>query len=356
MNVVKTRNREKYGQVGRLILLVVALLCSAPSLFASALGQAGTPTGSASINICAGIGYSNNLTPGIPWDGNPSGGTNCSYSTGALVSQSAYATGSKAGNAFPYTDNASGSATPTQIHLGATHSGDSDYFFPEAYAEGGWNDIVTPNVVGIPGTAGVWVFGISVSGTITSTGPDAGAEGFVEVFQNGNDVQDYSTYFDAAYKKFAALNTISNGCIGPSWSQEMVGWGASSRNGSCGTVNANTTVWFALPVTIGASVNFGIWADISAGEGSAGQYPPNSPIDTASADLSHSILWGGPGYFIDGKGNVYNNVTLTSASGANYNVAATDTAATPEPSTAVLLLAGLAILWLRVRGVVAGRA
>ena len=68
----------------------------------------------------------------------------------------------------------------------------------------------------------------------------------------------------------AALNTLSTGCIGASWSAEMV-------------------------------------------------------------------AWGGPGY--DADGQIY-NVVVTSGSGHDYNVAATDTPETPEPSSALLLLCG----------------
>ena len=190
------------------------------------------------------------------------------------------------------------------------------------------------------GQSGNWVIPINVSGIFAASGPFARAGGAIEIFQNGIDIQNYGGAYTAAYNDFKALNTVSNGCIGPSWSPEMVAWGASGTGNTCQNLNVVTTVNFVLPAIVGQEYKIGIWADISAGEGSDGLPPPDEPLDIASVDMSHTILWGGPGYFInDADGQIY-SVVITSGSGHDYNVAATDTSETPEPSSALLLLCG----------------
>jgi hypothetical protein len=338
-----------------LLFLAGAVLCAPSVLFAQSPGQGSTPVGSAFAEACAGIGFSSPLQPGnawVPGINGAGGATICNSASGAAPNQGASNTGVKAPYQ-PYADNASATGTIGQLHLQATHSGNTSYFLPEAYADAGWNDLVTAfdplNPLLPNGTAGVMVSGIQVSGNFTAAGPSSLTSGFVEIFQNGGTVTANDA---AAYAAFLALNpnAVSNGCSGPAWSPEMVGWGASSRTNTCQTVNANTTVWFVLPVTIGQQYQIGIWADISAGEGSdAGTATPvDGPQDTASADMSHTILWAGTNYFISG-GQTYTDVTLTSASGFNYNVAATDTAAVPEPSTTTLLPGGVVILALALR-------
>jgi PEP-CTERM motif len=339
----------------RLTLLVVAALCAPSAMYADSMGQASTANGSAFVDACAGLGYSSDLQPGTAWAGNPSGGTNCGHNTGALVSQPASATGSAAPNPYPYDDISSASASIGHLHLDAGHTGDSGYYFPEAYAEAGWNDTVTPNVsnlVGVAGNTGVWVIPITVSGIFATSGPDAGADGYVDVFQNGQEFRDSGPADDAAYSVYRSVNApllsnVANGFPGAGWSNEMIGWSATSRYGAgYALLDPSTTIYFALPVTLGQSYSLGIWADLSAGEYSAGAAGPTLQQDIASADMSHSILWGGPGYFIDGAGNIHTDVTITSGSGYNYNVAATDSAAAPEPSSTVLALIGVGLLAL----------
>jgi PEP-CTERM motif len=344
-------------QAGRTVL-VVAALCAPSATHADLLGQASTPNGSAFVDACAGLGYSSDIQPGIAWAGNPFGGTNCGNATGASVSQAALATGSAAPNPFPYQDMSSASASIGHLHLDAGHTGDSGYYFPEAYADAGWNDTLTPNVTNlfnVMGTTGIWVIPITVSGIFATSGPDAGADGYVDIFQNGQEFSDRGTADDAAYSVYRSSNApllsdVANGFPGASWSKEMIGWSATSRYGaSYAILDPSTTIYFALPVTLGQSYSLGIWADVSAGEYSAGAAGPALQQDIASADMSNSILWGGPGYFIDGAGDVHTDVTITSGSGYNYNVAATDSAAVPEPSSIVLALSGVGLLALASR-------
>ncbi len=347
----------RLSQARRTVLVVAAL--SVPSaIYADLLGQASTPNGSAFVDACAGLGYSSDLQPGIAWAGSPSGGTNCHNTAGASVNTAALATGSAAPNPYPYEDMSSASASIGQLHLDAGHTGDSGYYFPEAYAEAGWNDTVTPNVTnlsGVVGNTGVWVIPITVSGIFATSGPDAGADGYVDVFQNGQEVGGYGTADAAAYSVYQSANApllsgVANGFPGASWNKEMIGWSATSRYGAgYATLDPSTTIYFALPVTLGQNYSLGIWADLSAGEYSAGAAGPTLQQDIASADMSHSVLWGGPGYFIDGAGNVHTDVTITSGSGYDYNVAATDPGAAPEPSSIVLALSGVGLLALGSR-------
>ena len=340
--------RGSFYQSGRNALLTfAALLCAQPALLADAVGYLGTANGSASAEACAGLGYSDNLIPGQPWvpGVNGAGGaTVCNFGTGALVGEAASNILTNPGHPNAV-DNSAVTATVGQLHLNATHSADANYFLPEAYSDAGWNDLATVHIAGVAdGTAGLWAMPIAVSGIFTASGtiPTSSpfADGFLEVFQNGNDVQDYNPSYDAAYNLFLALNGPSNditgsntSCIGPGWSPEMVGW-ASTVN--CTGASPNTTAWFVLPVILGQQLQFGIWADIAAGEGSDGSVPPGDPADSAAANLGNSILWGGPGYFVSG-GQTYTDISITSGSGFDYNSPAVDSVVTPEPSTALLL-------------------
>jgi hypothetical protein len=174
----------------------------------------------------------------------------------------------------------------------------------------------------------------------------------VEAFKDGFDYQDYGPAFDLAYTTFAGLNTTHNGCVGPSsWAPEIVGWGVTGDRypGTCPATISGSTVYFALSVTAGASFQLGIWASIRAGQYSAGSASPDLPQDTASANLANTILWGGPGYVIDSNGQVVTDFSISSASGSNYNVAAADSAAVPEPSTVMLFALGLGGLTIAAR-------
>jgi hypothetical protein len=62
---------------------------------------------------------------------------------------------------------------------------------------------------------------------------------------------------------------------------------------------------------------------------------PEAVTATASADFGHTLTWGGFDQVLDSQGNVVTAYTVASDSGFNY------AAPVPEPSTAVLLAAGL---------------
>ena len=115
----------------------------------------------------------------------------------------------------------------------------------------------------------------------------------------------------------------------------MVGYAARGNTAYTSLSLTSSDIWFALPVTIGTQLQLGIWASIIAGEGSAGG---SLGLDTAAANLSDTISWGGPGYLMEG-GNTITNFSISSTSGFNYNQAAS--VGTPEPAT--ILLAGLAL-------------
>ncbi len=332
------------------LLSSVAILCGtalmpAPASASTVFDQSNTPLGTASASACSGIGASASASPGTAWNPGNNGVTVCNYGTGVTPGVSSAATASQAPNPFPYVDSSTASAVVQKIKLFATHTGDSGYFLPQAYAQGGWNDSLTLNV------SGIWVFPIDVNGTFISSGPGGFGAGYLEVFQNGVDFEPDTQAQIPAYNTFLALNNTHNGCPGPSsWSPEMVGWGVTDSNPAlCSSTLTASTVFFAIPVTAGITFDLGIWASVEAGEVSAGNPASNLPQDTGSADLAHTFLWGGPGYVIEGDGQAHTDFTISSLSGSDYNVAAADTASTPEPSTEALFVLGMAAIGVAAR-------
>jgi hypothetical protein len=304
-------------------------------------GQQSTAAGSAFVSACAGTGVFSAVTPGRAWnDGVSSGGTTCSFSSGASVSQ----TQTAGGIAPPFSDFASGTAAIGTLHLDATNSGDSSLAFPDGVVNAGWNDMLTIQATNpaLNGVEGFFVFSIQFDGDLSTTGNDPTAQAWVEIFQNQQMVTPFGDAQQInAYDFFTANNITHNGPIFSSWEDELMGYLANS---SAPSLPINANILFAVPVTVGTPFELGIWAGILAGENSSGG---SLGPDTASSDFSNTLTWGGSDFLmIDGQKAGFN---VTSLSGFDYNQPAGQGA--PEPSTVVLAAAGL--LLLRMRGRIA---
>lgn len=341
----------------------ILLLAAVPG-FGSTAGQASTAPGAAFAGACAG----NEAFSGLPSPGsvlnNGVGinfGDGVSYFTcntmysaiGGTATQSASNSGNFAGNLW--NNNGTASAAPKQIHLNGTNNGAPDTEFSGATANGGWNDnytlqITDPSVTitSANPVSGYWVVPVVVDGQLSATGPNGWAKLSIGVYQNYNEVNQFSTGGAPGWSYFTSHNTVANGDIGSGDNME-VAWGSSS-NGITPTLDVNTTVYFAVPVTFTSnsdSFEAGIYAGFEVAETSFGA---GSALDTATVSFQNTFGWGGPGQLVlNGTTYQSNQFDVSGISGANYESAFTEAA--PEPSTFVLAGAACAGLLVRRRRV-----
>ena len=101
-------------------------------------------------------------------------------------------------------------------------------------------------------------------------------------------------------------------------------------------------VTFAVPVTLGQSFVWGVYATASA---STASYQPGSGVMTSALiDFSHTLRYGGSTGVLIG-GVLYDNESLVSASGIDWQQATP----VPEPASWALMLAGAGVLGSLVR-------
>ena len=114
--------------------------------------------------------------------------------------------------------------------------------------------------------------------------------------------------------------------------RQRVGWTVSRT----GDRAIDDLVTFAVPITIGQSFSWGVYATVQAG--TASLVPPiNGSWTSGSADFLHTLRYAGSGGVLLG-GQLYDNAELVAHSGIDWRQAMP----VPEPGTWALMLAGLA--------------
>lgn len=348
-------NRPAGPGWGAFSVLPCLLLAAASPGLANPVGQASTAPGAAFAGACAGnttfggVGdpgsiYNNGV--GINY------GNGVSYFTcnagnsavGGSVSNSAQNSGSFAGN--PWSNQSSATAAPGQIHLQGSNVATTLSSFAGATANGGWNEnftlqITNPNVVLTTPESGFWVVPIDVDGSLSANGLSSLAQFAVAAYENNNEV-----LFDSgpAWSFFTANNTLSNGEVGYSWDYEQVVYGAGN---SVPSLNVNSTILFALPVTFTSStdtIEAGFYAQLWLTQSSGAPADPTNQ----TASFQNTVAWGGPGELVlDGVTYQSDDFTVTGTSGFDYENAYSD--ATPEPPPVTLLVPALGAILLCFR-------
>jgi hypothetical protein len=205
------------------------------------------------------------------------------------------------------------------VRLAASNTARTNVQFPVATAAGGWSEAMTINLAGHAGEAAVWLFTVIAGGTLDAAGGNAA------VMLNAHKNQEELSFSVAGYNKGGSdpLGT----------DRQRVQWGVS-RSGNRSIADAVT---FAVPITLGQSFAWGVYATASAGL--AAWSPGQDTLVSSNADFSHTLRYGGSAGVVVGGVN-HNNAQFTSVSGIDW----THATAVPEPGTRALLLAGLAAL------------
>jgi hypothetical protein len=204
------------------------------------------------------------------------------------------------------------------IRLAAESTARNDIQFPVAVSGGGWSDRMVVNLVGHAGEAAVWTFQMAVDGHLLSD--RGGASVLMSAYRNNTELSRYVTGFD----KGASDSFTTD--------RQRVGWAASGTSER----TISDLVTFAVPITIGESFSWGVYATVKADTGSL--VPPiNGPLTSGSADFLHTLRYAGSAGVLLG-GQLYDNATLVADSGIDW----TQAMPVPEPGTWALMLAGLA--------------
>ncbi len=306
------------------LLHISLILFTTGSATATVISQGTLAAGSAASGSCAGQGFSSQNVGQTPNTG--------TCQTASTASGTVSTTASDSGTQFghSWSGNSSSIGGVGTLKLAASTTGSSSTSFSGGEAGAGWNEQFT--LTGGSGTS-VWIVPLLVTGSMASSG--LGARGIMQLraYVNNNIISG-----GQAGTLFNSMNVTHNGAVFSGWSDELIAWGTSDYGvGSPLTtlnMSVNQVVWFALPFTWGNSFKVGFWADLLAGQIASG----GTPVDNSTtADFSHTITWNGKGYVVNADSSVTTNFTINSTSGFDYN-----NAVTPEPSSWMLGLAGLA--------------
>jgi PEP-CTERM motif len=205
------------------------------------------------------------------------------------------------------------------IQLQASNSAPRSVQFPGSAAGGGWSESMVVDVAGHTGQAGTWLFSVDVSGMLaTSTGL---ARVYMSAFKNEEEL----------WKDVPGFDKGGSDPLGTD--RQRVVW----EVGGDGSRDIVDEVTFAVPVTLGQSFVWGIYATASA---STASYQPGSGLMTSAViDFSHTLRYGGSTGVLIG-GVLYDNESLVSTSGIDWQQATP----VPEPTTWALMLAGAGVL------------
>lgn len=300
-------------------------VAAAASVFGAGAAHAGNsqstvnPPGGFSTACAAGLSSGVTYTPGLDlvaafsgWVGNYSCQTEAF--DGATGQSSAAAQW-----VSPGVQNASSvQAGMGRIQLQASHAAPNNIQFPVATSGGGWSESMAVDVTGHTGQAATWLFTVDVSGTLTSS--TGLTRVYMNAYKNQQELRSYVPGYDTG-------NSTPH-----TTDRQRVVW----AQGGTGSRNIVDQITFAVPVTLGQSFVWGVYATASAGLAS---FTSTGTMSTAEADFSHTLRYGGSaGVLINGV--LYEGESLVAASGINWQQATP----VPEPGSAGLLLAGMASL------------
>ena len=190
---------------------------------------------------------------------------------------------------------------------------------------GGWSDRLVVDLAGHSGESAIWLYTMQVGGTMASTGAGvASASVRLSGFKNKEEL-------------FASVPGFDQGnSDGVVTDRQRVNWGASQNVSRV----VDDLVTFAVPVTLGQSFVWGVYATASASVGFSGIAGNGS----SRLDFIDGLQYGGAaGLFIGGV--EMNGYTLQSDSGIDWMQAA----AVPEPAAWALWSAGLLTVVTRLR-------
>ncbi len=323
-----------------IVLGAVAIASAAPAL--AAVGQATTADGHSFVSTCAGTTYGAGITAGdVILGGVSNANVSCSQAMSAAVNGAASVSSSFTAVApVPFNNAASAKAAPGAIHLSAANVGATDAYFPGAQAVGGWNDQFD-FTSGPIGQAGIWVFGLHVSGQLTAGGSYASAAEFDLV--TFKDHARLSHYDAPAYALFLANNPAMAYSSENYYQYDQGETWAVEDTGADRVVAISQIVSFAVPFVYGTPFTLGFYGQAIASEDSYGGI--GTPANDSTADFANTIKWVDKGFVVaaDGSGPHSTNFAFTSASGFNY------APGVPEPAAWTMMLAGFATVGAMAR-------
>jgi hypothetical protein len=216
------------------------------------------------------------------------------------------------------TNSASSTAGMGIVQLQARNTAPANVQFPAGVGTGGWSETMTITAPGLAGQAAVWTFAVGVQGTLNTDSPNL-ARLFASVFKNQGELPNNVPGFTLGGSDVFGTD------------RQRVRWDAAT--GADRTINSVVT--FAVPVTLGQSFNWGVYAALSAGMGAWSPSLPTVGTTTAQVQLRYG---GSTGLTVGGAAVA--DYTLNAASGLDWQAATP----VPEPRSAALLLAGVAML------------
>jgi hypothetical protein len=218
--------------------------------------------------------------------------------------------------------NVSNSASSTAgmglVQLQAQNTAPANVQFPAGVGTGGWSETMSITAPGLAGQAAVWTFAVEVQGTLNTNSPNL-ARLFASAFKNQGELASNVPGFNLGGSDVYGTD------------RQRVRWDAAS--GVDRTIDSVVT--FAVPVTLGQSFNWGVYAALSAGMSAWSPSLPNVGTTTAQVQLRYG---GSTGLTVGGVAVA--DYALNAASGLDWQAATP----VPEPGTTALLLAGLALV------------